>query len=70
MILDVYPWVDVLPFDLNNNWFPNSGMHFAIAVQLSSQSDEKDDDFRNLTSRWPLTSKSIGFSVKTTSTIW
>ena len=30
----------------------------------------KNDDFRNLTSRWPLTSKSIGFSVETTSTTW
>ena len=30
--LEVWPWVDLWPFDLKNSWFLNSGKHYAISV--------------------------------------
>jgi len=41
MILEVWPWVDLWPFDLRNSWFPDSVTQYANPVQLSSQMDEK-----------------------------
>ena len=32
MILEVWPWVDLSPFDFKNSWFPNSVMHDAIGA--------------------------------------
>ena len=40
------PMNDLWPYDLKNSWFPNSVMHYTIAVQFPSQSEKNWRFFR------------------------